>query len=513
MTYGFYSKRSIRRLGPRSIPAIPFFLLISISPAGLRGHDGVKVSGIVEERSGAVIPGASVILISMETGEARAATADDRGRFVFEHVSPGKYKLTAEAKGFQPNELAIAVGMEPPDPVTLRMKISAQVTRVTVEADPLEDSTEPESNADSLKFDDDLFRMLPIPGEDVLPLITQLSSPAAQGSEGLSIVVDGMEGDRLDVPASAISSVRINRNPFSAEFRRPGKGRVQVKTQRGNKKSYHGSFSLFARNSVFDARNAFARSTPDLDRRLVSASFGGPLGGRSRRFFVSGEHLTNNESAVVNAITAEGPFRANVSAPQSRGRFLARLDLRPNNAHSVSASYGFTNASKENQGVKGFNLPEQVVSEHERQHRLQLTYGAIISGNLINDLRFAFRKEGESAGQPAAARTVVVEGAFTGGPSPTFRKDDKKGFDVQDSVTYVRGRQTLRFGAESRTRNTDVSDASNFNGTFQFGSLQDFVAGTPFVFRLNRGQPGVGFTVCEVGGFGQNEIRVSPRLS
>ncbi len=493
-----------------SVFATQFLFAIWLLPASLVAQVGVIVSGTVEDESRAVILGAQVRLASGEP--PRTTSSDEQGRFRFEGVTPGKYKLRAEAAGFEPQELEIMAGMESPGPLTLKLKVSALAAQVTVE-DPLEESTEPDSNADALKLDDDFFRMLPIPTEDVMPLVTKLSSPAAQGAEGLSIVVDGMEGNRLDVPASAISSVRINKNPYSAEFQRPGKGTVQVRTERGSKRSYHGSFATFARNSLFDARNAFAQSTPDLDRRFVSASFGGPLGARSRRFFLSGENLTNNESAVVNAITPAGPFFANVPSPQRRGRFLARYDWRPGNAHAVSVSYGFSNDSKKNQSVKGFNLPEQGVSEQERQDRFQLSYGAIISGNLINDLRFALRKEGESSGQPAAARTVVVEGAFTGGPSPTFRKDVKKGFEAQDAVTYVHGGQTIRFGAESRTRITDVSDASNFNGTFQFGSLQDFVAGTPFVFRVNRGQEAVGFTVWEVGGFAQDELRLNRQLS
>src|SRR6266540_3040221 len=301
--------------------AAEFLFVMLLLPASLMAQAGVTVNGMVEDQSGAVIPGAKVSLLGGGTGETRTTSADEQGRFMFEAVSPGKYKLSAVADGFQPQELQITAGMEAPGPLRLKLKIGAQATQVTVSADPLDDSTEPESNADSIKLDDDLIGKLPVPTEDLLPLITSLVSPAAQGTEGLSIVVDGMEGNGLDVPASAIRKLNINRNPYSAEFRRPGKGRVEVKTERGGKKRYHGSFALYARNSVFDARNAFARSTPDLDRRLLSASFGGPLGGERTRFFLAGEHLTNNESEVVNAITPAGPFLANVAAPQSRGRF------------------------------------------------------------------------------------------------------------------------------------------------------------------------------------------------
>src|SRR5207247_2241418 len=182
-------------------------------------------------------------------------------------------------------------------------------------------------------------------------------------------------------------------------------------------------------------------------------------------------------------------------------------------AHSVSVNYGFTKTSKQNQGVKGFYLPEQAINEQGNAHRFQLSYGAIVSDSVINDLRFAFGREAESSGQPAGAPTIVVEGAFTGGPSPEFQKDRKKTADVQEAIMYVRGGHTIRLGVQSRTRITDVSNGSNFNGTFQFASLQEFITHRPFVYRVDRGRPAVGYTVWETGLFAQDEIRVTPQLN
>src|SRR5437773_3197261 len=229
-----------------SVFAMQFLFAILLAPASPMAQAGVRVSGIVQDESKAVIPAAQVRLTS--GGSPRTTSTDEQGGFRFEGVTPGKYKLRAEAAGFEPQELEIAAGIESPDPLTLRLKISPQAAQVTV-VDLLEDETEPDSNADALKIDKDFFRVLPTPTEDLLSLVTKLSSPAALGAEGLSIVVDGMAGDGLDVPASAISSIKINKNPYSAEFPHPGKGTVQVQIERGSKKRYHGSLGAFARNS------------------------------------------------------------------------------------------------------------------------------------------------------------------------------------------------------------------------------------------------------------------------
>jgi len=482
--------------------------VLLFAPARPTTQAGTNVSGTVTDESGGVILGAEVGLSGGET--PKTTSTNEQGRFAFDGVTPGKYKLQATAPGFEPQELEITAGADPAGPVTVKLKVIGVSAAVAV-VDQLDEFSDPETNADAVDFSTGLLEDLPVSPDDVLPLIANFGSSAALGAGGMSILVDGIQGG--DVPVSGVSSFKINKNPYSAEFQRPGKGTIRIKTERGSKSSYHASFSSVVRNSVFDARNAFAQSKPDFDRRILSGSFGGPLGGRLHRFFFSGDHLTDNESAVVNAITMAGPFHANIPAPQARGRFLTRYDWRPSPAHSVTMTYGLTAASKENQGVKGFSLPEQAVNEKERSHRFQLSYSAIVSQNLINELHFAFTRQRESSGQPAATPTVVVEGAFTSGPSPEFQSDRKNTSEIQDSLMYVRGKHTIRVGGQSRTRMTDVSDASNFSGTFQFASLQEFASGTPFVFRINRGQPAVNYTVWEGGAFAQDEMRVNSQLN
>ena len=81
--------------------AAQFLFVILLPAASLMAQAGVTVSGMVEDQSGAVIPGTKVSLVRGKTGETRTTSADERGRFLFEAVSPGKYKLSAAADGFR----------------------------------------------------------------------------------------------------------------------------------------------------------------------------------------------------------------------------------------------------------------------------------------------------------------------------------------------------------------------------------------------------------------------------
>src|SRR5438034_10932929 len=110
-----------------------------------------------------------------------------------------------------------------------------------------------------------------------------------------SIVVDGVDGGELDMPNSAIRSVKIDRNPYSAEFQHPGAARAEITTKHGHGHRYRGSIGLLARNSVFDARNAFADTRPALNRRFLEGRLGGPLVGQNSYFFVAGDRLMNDE--------------------------------------------------------------------------------------------------------------------------------------------------------------------------------------------------------------------------
>ncbi|HJY80617.1 MAG TPA: TonB-dependent receptor, partial [Candidatus Binatia bacterium] len=474
------------------------------------------IEGSVEDQTEAVIPEAKLILKNRATGESRETVANGTGRFSFEGVLPGEYSLKAEAKNFEAVELAIAVGATPPRAIKIIMKSSVRVSEevtITATIDRRSNPLSPENNADAARFDDKLFSDLPTQGRNILPLVADFLSPAAQGTEGPSVVVNGVEANQLSLPASAIKHVLINKNPYSAEYRRPGKARIEVITKYGSERHFHGSMSVFTRNSALDARNPFARVKPDLNSRLFDTSFSGPLPGKRATFFLSGTRHLNDESVTVNALTPAGPFVENVLTPQRYTNLFGRIDLHLSEVHTLNAQYDFSDGSERNRGVGGFRLPERAVSASERQHRLQFSERAFFSANFLNDLHFVLKRENERVGQPASGAAIVVAGAFTGGPSQTFRATQETMLEFRDIASYFRGRHELRFGAEFRQNFIRATDASNSGGTFEFSSLDEFARRAPFVFRVNQGKPDVSFSQHEAYGFFQEEVRLRPNLS
>jgi len=413
-------------------------------------QDGVTLSGVVEDQTEAVIPEVKLTLTNKATGETRETETDSVGRLRFSKVPPGEYSLKSEAKNFEAVVLPITVGAASPPAVKVTMKISIKESVTTTVA--VDSPLPPENNADALRFDDELIDDLPTQGRNILPLLSDFVSQAAQGTEGATVVIDGVEADRLNVPTSSIKRVSINKNPYSAEYRRPGKARIEVITENGPDKNFHGGVGVFGRNFALDARNPFARVKPNSDAQLYEARFGGPLPSKRGTFFLSGERNQIDEGVVVNARTLAGPFVDNVLAGRRNTNLLGRVDLPvgKGKVNMLNAQYVFDDGIERNRGVGGFRLRDQAISAREREQRFQLSERAFLSSRFLNDLRFVFKRENERLGGFANSPAIVVLGAFTGGPSQTFRANRETKLELNEIASYFRGKHELRFGGEFR---------------------------------------------------------------
>ena len=91
-------------------------------------------------------------------------------------------------------------------------------------------------------------------------------SATATGGSGL--IVDGVEANRATVSASAVQEVRINQDPYSAQYYWPGRGQMEIVTKSAADK-YHGQFNFLFRDSAMNAQNALAPSKPFEQRRIL----------------------------------------------------------------------------------------------------------------------------------------------------------------------------------------------------------------------------------------------------
>lgn len=484
------------------------WLMLAASPV-LAAQGGGALTGTAEDQTGAAVPAAHVILIDRGTGQVRETVADKIGRFSFENLAPGEYSIIAHAEDLRSDEKAVTIGALLLD-VKVRLKVGLE-EELTVTGST--DALAPANSGEVVAFDENVFRQLPSNSDNLLLLASMFLAPSAQGTGGPSVVVDGVETDDLDVPLWAVKSVEVDRNPYSAAYRQPGTSRIEITTKQGSHRRFRGHLAMFERNSLFDARNAFAVERPPLTRFVLEAGLSGPLPVDHAWFLANGSRMVNHGTAVVNARTLDGVLVENVPTNHDRTNLLAQVAFRLAGIHAFTSSYALLDNTETAQGVGGFTLPEHGVKANKRVQRIRLADQAVPSSRFSNSLQMTVKHEEQSTGGPADQPSIVVHGAFTSGPSPTFRRDRATTVELEESGIFSRGAQTFRFGARVRPKLMSAVDSSNFAGTFRFAGLGSFAARDPFVFQISRGRPEVSFDDTQASAYAQGEMRPRSDLS
>src|SRR4051812_3564602 len=298
-----------------------------VSPA-LASAQTTVLEGTVVDDSGASLPGATVVVRTPAGAPSAETVTGTNGAFRLDVPSGSGATIHAELSGFQPADLTIG-GSAAHEPITIRLKI-AFGEEVTVTGSRDAGVLAAASNADAVDFDPEALRRLPTDAQDLTSIVDAFTAGSPIG--GVALIVDGVETDGASVPTAAIDRLIINRNPYSVEFKSPGKARVEVETARGSRRFYHGSGAMFFRNSAPQAQDAVAAAKPPLTRALNEATLGGPLLAKGWSFFVAGQRLIDEGTAVVNAWTVAGPLSQNVAGAGRRGTPAGRGGLPPHQA-------------------------------------------------------------------------------------------------------------------------------------------------------------------------------------
>jgi carboxypeptidase family protein/TonB-dependent receptor-like protein len=499
---GYMQFKAVHRLGLLlCVGLISFSMALAQSTGTYRG--------VIEDDTGAVVPGVKVSL-TRNAAEVANTVSNESGQFAFNGLAQGEYELKAEAQGFNPAGVHITVGPTAAPLQHIALKVANLNQEITVSAG---DPVTMDGNINSIEVDHDLLKSLPVADDNPLAAAALFVDPAANSAEGTKIVVDGVEGTDLDVPSSSVKSVAVNKNPYSAEFSRPGKGRIEVITRPGSLHRVHHHLVMNYRNSSLDATNAFARTQPQMAKSLLEGDINGPLFAQKGSFYLGGEYLRDDRSSVIHALLPGNVVSENVLNPERTGRFLSRVDYKLNPEHTLSMRYNFSHDSVSNQGIGAFDLATRGYNTAAQRHEFRLTETALLSLNFSNEVRFAFKDKDYNANPVSSDPAVMVLGAFNSGGAQLRQQQNEKSYELQNLSTWVHGKHTIRFGAAAKRRDLDVNELSNFGGTFMFSDLASFAANQPFLFTINQGIPEIAFAHKEYSYFVQDEMRLRQDLT
>jgi hypothetical protein len=472
------------------------------------------VSGAVFDPSEAVIAGASVTLGSGDRDVLRTNT-DANGEFRFDAVPHGHYELRVEYPGFKTQRTPVRVESRSRGPLRVVLAIADLQESLNVESPGGHVSAESGGNVDVLRLDPRLLENLPILDRDVISALSRFLDPAATGSGGATVIVDGLPSSERNIPLSEIQEIVINNNPYSAEFARPGKGRIEIITKSGSSK-YHGSVYLGLRDYRLDARNAFAVERPAAQRHEMEANVSGPIHkDKKNTFSLTASRIQDKLEPIIHAFGITGPIRENTAQDQISTYFSAQVTRRVDKHNALSVRFTDFDWSYQGKGTGGFVLPESGADSTSRYHQLYSSYRAVISSNLLNELFVRVRTEDTATrSRLSGVPKIVVVDAFTSGGAQSDLSATDNGLVFSDVLSWSLGSHIVKAGVNIPAFSRRGSnDRSLFDGAFYFSSLDDYTHGRPFSFTRQTGDGHLVFWERQVGGFVQDEIKLRPNLS
>jgi hypothetical protein len=344
-------------------------LLLGSFQAFAQGTSGT-ISGTVLDQSGGGVPGATVSVRNLETGNTRATASDEQGRFNIPGLPPGPYELTSEMTGFAKytrgpihlllNQVAV---------VNPQMSLAGVTQEVTVTDDaPLLNTTTAEVG---VRFDERRLSDLPnLPRQDgggggfrdvfafalSAPGVSQLNSGNSTFASGTSFSSNGMrprgnnfmvDGQDSNDPSitgrqqvmnnpDVIKEFRLVTNQFMAEHGRAAGSVVNVITKNGTNE-LHGSAFWFNNNNALNSRSNLDKAAGfDEAPFLIENQFGGTAGGPIRRdslfYFGSIQRWTIRElgsGSTISGIPTDAGKQALQQLAGSRPQVAAALKFLP----------------------------------------------------------------------------------------------------------------------------------------------------------------------------------------
>jgi hypothetical protein len=485
----------------------------------------------VNDPSGGAVTQATV-LVTSATGQTQAVQGNRDGVYEFKALAPGKYTVKAIAKGFAVYEQqGIEISADQVQKLSISLQIEQEVQKITVSGEAPTVSVNPENNASSLVISGKELESLSDDPDELQSELQALAGPSA-GPNGGQIYIDGFTGGQLP-PKSSILEIRVNQNPFSAEYDKLGYGRIEITTKPGMSQ-YHGQVFVNGNSSAFNTRNPFAAQEPGYHSEFYNGNIGGAIN-KKASFFFSVFRRDINDVNVVSAFVLSPdltpvPFSQAVLHPQMRMNLSPRLDYQLSSKNVLTVRYQLWQNNDTNDGIGQFSLPSQAYNANGTEHTIQVSDTHVFSERTVNQARFQYLHESNTQTPQSLLPAVSVPGAFTGGGNSMGKViDTEDHYEFQNYTSISLGKNFVRFGGRLRDVDESNSSAGNFNGTFTFPSLALYQSAEQALqscagqsgceatgasqFLIVAGNPHASVNLIDLGLYGEDDWRARPNLT
>jgi len=520
-----------------------------------------SISGAVYDEQRAVVPGAAVVISSLDTGQTRTAQSDGAGMYAIPGLPPGRYAMRVSLEGFVTDvqsDLILTISADARRDVTLKVAgLSQNVTIVAVPELVTTSTTAVGRTITTTQIDE-----LPVTARDFtnLALLTPgvLGNYSANRGADPTIVASGqigrnntflLDGVSLDahlgsgvrggVSLDAVKEFVVLSNSATAEYGHAAGAVVSVLTRSGTN-HFAARLFYYHRDDAWDAADPAASLTEPAGRkaRLEQRTGGGFLGGpvvRNRSFFFGSVELTRRDtesivtSPLLHVFRPEVPTQLPVrfTAPQ----VFARSDLVVGTRDTLVLRSRVDRRETTNEAVE--RLPAGLVAPERRQDRetrnvdFAATAQHVAGSRGINEFRLqaAQRAIDTSADRYCAAcptenRTGILLGKADLVPDHSTEQRWQFADTLSWSVSDRLGDHAFKSGVDVSAIDISGFQPANFDGTFVFsgaGGNRPFDpsdrATYPSLYRRNSGEAVYDLRTRLYAVFFQDQWRPLPRLT
>ncbi len=508
-------------------------LFAALAPAMPAQTASGALRGRITDPSGAVIPQATIAATTAD-GKTATTVTNAQGVYEFKGLAPGDYTVTVTAKGFSVDqEEAVKVTAGQVEQFDIALSIAVEKENVEVQEESPTVDVSPENSAGTLILKGKDLDALSDDPDELSSELQALAGPSA-GPNGGQIYVDGFTAGQLP-PKSAIREIRINQNPFSAEYDKLGYGRIEIFTKPGTDK-YHGQFMLNGNSSAFNALNPFVTETPGYYSEIFNGNISGPLGKNASFFITAQQRDIDNVSVIVAQVLGPGntivPFNGTVPSPARRLNISPRLDFQLSQKNTLTVRYQYVRNIQDNEGIGQFSLPSVGYNSNSTEQTVQISDTQVISPTMVNETRFQYIRDSDNQVPLSTDPELIVQGAFTGGGSAQGTVvSNQDHYELQNYTSIAHGKHFIKFGGRLRGTLFSSTQDSGFNGSYNFSSLTAYqitevgiqeglppteirkMGGGASQFSLVAGQPLSDVSMIDVGLYAEDEWRIRPNVS
>ena len=287
------------------ILCVLLFLMCAALPAAAQKFSG-SLRGVVSDRSGAVMPNATVTITNRDTGETRAVTTNQQGEYVWPDLPAGVYDVRIKQANFKEYVTkGVEVHVSSTAVVDATLELGSATEQVTVEATAVQ--VETATGAVGNVVEGNAVRELPLNGRSFAQLTQLMPGVSPQANfdskdKGLLAGVDfsvngnsttanvfnvdgvnnndvGSNRTILVYPSiDAIQEFKILRNSYGPEYGQASGAVINIIT-RGGTNQFHGGAYYFGRNDVLNATDFFNNRNGVNKDKLRRNDFGYNVGG------------------------------------------------------------------------------------------------------------------------------------------------------------------------------------------------------------------------------------------